>query len=50
LENGRCKSWKIQLSGEKSREALTPLASLPLHPEVKVAGKILENAGYKMVY
>ena len=39
----------IQLSEEKSKEALNPLLSLPAHPEVKEALKNLKDAGYTLV-
>ena len=39
----------IQLSEEDAKVALTPLRSLPTHPEVKAALKNIRNAGYKMV-
>ncbi|MCM4169985.1 haloacid dehalogenase type II [Arenibacter sp. TNZ] len=39
----------IQLSEKNAKEALTPLSSLPPHPEVKVALENIRNAGYKMV-
>lgn len=39
----------IQLSEKDAKEALTPLRSLPPHPEVKAALENIRNAGYKMV-
>ena len=39
----------IQLTERKAKEALSPLRSLPPHPEVKEALRNLRNAGYKLV-
>lgn len=40
---------EIQLSEKDAKEALTPLRSLPPHPEVKAALENIRNAGYIMV-
>ncbi len=39
----------IQLTEDEAKEALSPLRSLPPHPEVKEALDNLRSAGYKMV-
>lgn len=39
----------IELNENDAKEALSPLRSLPAHPEVKEALGNLRNAGYKMV-
>ncbi len=39
----------ITLSEQEAKDALSPLRSLPPHPEVKEALGVLRNAGYKMV-